>query len=134
MKTLLRAIFAGAVFSLALASTATPSDAAARTARVAVNRAFDGVWSVAIMTVYGNCDRSYRYPLVIQNGQVMKADTDSSYSVGGAVGRSGAISVTVSGGGQTATGYGKLVRGRGRGVWRTAAGDCSGQWLAERRQ
>jgi hypothetical protein len=132
MKNLLRIIFAAVTASALMAGTFAPTDAVART-RPSPTRAFDGLWSVTIVTVYGNCDRGYRYPLAIQGGQVVKADSDSSYQVGGAVARSGAIQVTVSGGGQTATGYGRLTRNRGYGVWRTSTGECSGRWSAERR-
>jgi len=131
MKSLLRIIFAAATASVLMASAVAPSDAAS--AHRTSTKGFDGLWSVTIMTIYGNCDRSYRYPLVVQNGRVLKADTDSSYQVAGAVAHNGAIRVTVSGGGQTASGYGRLAHNRGAGVWRTSAGDCSGRWSAERR-
>jgi len=45
---------------------------------------------------------------------------------------SGAIRVTVAQGGQSASGAGRLSGNSGRGWWRTATGQCSGQWTAER--
>jgi hypothetical protein len=98
-----------------------------------LTNAYDGVWSVSIVTLSGDCDRGYRYPLRITGGHVVKADDDPAYAVAGAVGRGGVIAVTVAGGGQSATGYGRLARNVGRGVWRTSNGRCSGQWTAERR-
>ena len=57
MKTSLRAVFAVAVTAVLATAVAVPSDAATRRApRVA---SFDGEWSVAISTSYGNCN-SYR--------------------------------------------------------------------------
>jgi len=110
-----------------------PSDAARRTARYAATTAYDGLWSVSIITLYGDCSRGYRYPVRIVYGRVVKADSDPNYEISGAVARSGAIGVTVSGGGQTASGSGRLSRNYGGGRWRTSSGECSGQWTAARR-
>lgn len=85
------------------------------------------------MTQFGNCNRAYRYPLRIVGGYVTQVDVDPTYAVAGAVARSGAIGVTVSGGGQTATGVGRLSRAAGRGIWHTTNGECRGNWVAERR-
>jgi hypothetical protein len=132
MRRILGAGLAVAAAALIAAISIVPSDAAPRR-RAALTSAFDGVWSVSIVTLSGDCDRGYRYPLRILGGHVGKADEDPAYAVAGAVGRGGAIGVTVSGGGQTATGYGRLTRNVGRGVWRTSDGRCSGRWTAERR-
>jgi hypothetical protein len=132
MRRILGAGLAVAAAALIAAISIVPSDAAPRR-RAALTSAFDGVWSVSIVTLSGDCDRGYRYPLRILGGHVGKADEDPAYAVAGAVGRGGAIGVTVSGGGQTATGYGRLTRNVGRGVWRTSNGRCSGRWTAERR-
>ncbi len=141
MKNLLRLIVAVTMATLLAASSTMPSDAARRparhvarhAARYAATRAYDGLWSVSIITLYGDCSRGYRYPARIVYGRVVKADSDPNYQIYGAVARSGAIGVTVSGGGQTANGYGRLSRDYGSGRWRTASGECSGQWTAERR-
>ena len=53
---------------------------------------------------------AYRYPARIVGGQIRQADNDFSYQISGAVVSSGAIAVTVSKGGQSATGYGRLAR------------------------
>jgi hypothetical protein len=116
---------------LAVSST-VPSDAAIRH-RPVPSPAFDGLWSVSIFTKYGDCNRAYRYPLRIVGGYVLKADADSAYDVAGAVARSGAIGVTVSGGGQSAIGVGRLTRSTGRGMWHTTKNECGGNWTAERR-
>ena len=131
MRSFYRAILAVMVGALLAASTTMPTDAARR--YPAPSAAFDGLWSVSIMTQYGDCNRGYRYPLRIVDGYVTKADDDATYAIAGAVARSGAIGVTVSGGGQTATGIGRLTRTSGRGVWHTSNGECSGNWTAQRR-
>lgn len=127
MSHFLKVVFAAAATALLVASSAAPSDAAAR------SRAFDGIWSVSILTYFGDCDRSYRYPLRIWNGRVIKADDDPNYQVAGAVAASGAIGVTVAGGGQAATGTGRLHGNAGAGIWHTTNGRCSGRWTAMRR-
>ena len=133
MKRIFGASLAVAVAALIAAASIIPSDAAPRR-RAALTNAYDGIWSVSIVTQRGDCDRGYRYPLRITGGHVVKADTDPVYAVAGAVGRGGVIGVTVAGGGKSATGYGRLARNAGRGVWRTSDGRCSGQWSAERRE
>lgn len=132
MKTMLRATFAAAMAGLLAASLAVP-EAAAQRARFGGTEAYDGIWSVVITTLSGDCNPTFRYPLRIVNGQVLKADDDPNYQVYGAVRANGAIGVTVSGGGRTANGSGRLTRTYGSGNWRTSTGQCSGQWTAVRR-
>jgi hypothetical protein len=130
MRNVLNVVLAAAMATLLVASSAVTSDAVARPRPT---RAFDGIWSVSIVTYYGDCDRGYRYPLRIWNGRVVKADDDPNYQVAGAVAGSGAIGVTVSGGGKTATGTGRLRGNTGGGIWHTSNGRCSGRWTAARR-
>jgi hypothetical protein len=122
-----------AVGSLLAAIAVTPSDAARKTAHGRSN-AYDGLWSVSILTQAGPCDPSYRYPALIAGGHVLQAENDFSYQISGVVTSSGAIAVTVSKGGQSATGYGRLHGSRGGGWWRTGGGQCSGNWTALRRR
>jgi hypothetical protein len=109
-----------------------PSGAAPKHAGVRT-RAFDGLWSVSIFTREGPCSASYRYPARIVGGQVVQAENSFSYQISGVVIASGGISVTVSSGGQSATGYGRLTHSKGSGWWRAAGGQCSGVWSAMRR-
>jgi hypothetical protein len=127
MRNFLKVVFAAAAVTLLAVSSAATANAAART------RAFDGIWSVSILTYSGDCDRAYRYPLRIWYGRVIKADNDPNYQVAGAVAASGAIGVTVAGGGQAATGTGRLHGNVGAGIWHTTNGRCSGRWTAQRR-
>jgi hypothetical protein len=118
-----------------LAATATVASAQAAPKRVthARSRAFDGLWSVSILTQAGPCSASYRYPARIVGGQVMQTGNDFSYQISGAVVASGAILVTVSQGGQSATGYGRLRGASGGGRWTAAGNQCYGTWTALRR-
>lgn len=101
----------------------------AATSSFAVPR-YDGLWSVSIVTEKGDCDRGYRYPIRISNGVLVNGG-DTAFTISGKVGQSGAITVTVSAGGKSATGLGKLAGDTGGGQWR--GGECSGTWTAERR-
>jgi hypothetical protein len=91
---------------------------------------YDGVWSVSIVTMKGDCIASYRYPIRIANG-VLANGGALAINVSGKVGPSGAITVTVSHGDTSAAGSGHLAGNAGRGSWR--GGACSGSWTAERR-
>ena len=111
-----------------LAASAVPAAAAP----IAATPNFDGAWSVLIVTERGTCDRAYRYPVRISNGSVGYAG-EASFNVTGRVGANGAVTVTVSRGTQSASGSGMLSSSDGSGYWRTASGECSGTWTAERR-
>ena len=89
---------------------------------------YDGTWSVLVMTQKGDCDPGYRYPIRISNGQLVNAG-DSAFTITGKVGDTGAITVTVSAGGKSATGIGRLAGNEGGGMW--TGGACSGSWTAE---
>jgi hypothetical protein len=91
---------------------------------------FDGLWSVSIVTEKGDCDRGYRYPVRIANGQLANAG-DTAFAISGKVGQTGAITVTVAAAGKSATGSGQLAGDAGAGHW--TGGACSGTWTAERR-
>lgn len=91
---------------------------------------YDGTWSVLVMTKKGDCDPGYRYPIRISNGKLVNAG-DNAFTITGNVGQTGAITVTVSAGGKSATGVGRLAGDEGGGLW--SGGSCSGEWTAERR-
>ena len=91
---------------------------------------YDGLWSVSVVTEKGDCDRGYRYPIRISRGQLINAG-DAVFTVTGKVTLTGAITVTVSAGGKSASGSGRLAGSMGGGSWR--GGSCSGTWTAERR-
>jgi len=115
--------------ALAIAGTMVASAIIASSASFALPR-YDGLWSVSIVTEKGECDRGYRYPIRISNGLLANAG-DSVFTITGKVGGTGAITVTVSRGGRSATGSGRLAGNAGTGSW--MGGSCSGSWTAERR-
>jgi hypothetical protein len=95
--------------------------------------AFNGIWSVLIVTDNGPCDRAYRYPVRIANGRVSYAG-HADFDVVGQVARNGAVRVMVSRGNQHAGGSGRLNGAWGSGTWRGMGdAECSGRWTAEKR-
>jgi hypothetical protein len=92
---------------------------------------YDGDWSVLIQTTHGNCPAALRAGVRILGGRILAED--QSYQLNGQVASGGDVRVTVSAGGQSAGGFGRLSRDSGRGLWRTPSGECSGQWNAARR-
>jgi len=95
--------------------------------------AFDGAWSVVIVTDKGGCDRGYRYDIQVANGQV-RYSGDSSVRLAGSVAADGDVKVSLSVGKSTANGAGRLSATSGSGTWRGNgdSGPCSGHWEAER--
>src|SRR5580698_7850336 len=94
------AALVSAAFIAGIAPSASAQDAAA-VAPVAkpkstLTRAYDGLWSVSISTLNGNCPSSLRYPALITNGRVGLAGGEGGYDISGAVYSSGGIVVTVS--------------------------------------
>jgi hypothetical protein len=110
---------------------APPSQAAQRTVSRHGISIYDGEWSVLIQTTRGTCPPAFRAGVRILGGRVLPED--QSYQLNGEVASGGAVRVTVSAGGQSAGGFGRLSRDSGRGLWRTRSGECSGQWTATRR-
>lgn len=96
--------------------------------------AFDGDWSVVIMTQSGGCDRAYRYGVRIANGDIVY-DGGGPVNLQGHVYPGGIVRVSVSGSGQQAAGQGRLSRTLGTGTWQGqgSLGSCAGIWQAERR-
>jgi hypothetical protein len=118
----------GAILGVTAAASITASCIASTTS-LALPR-YDGLWSVSVVTEKGDCDPGYRYPVRITNGTLFNAG-DANFTVSGKVGNTGAITVTVSAAGKSATGYGRLAGDAGVGSW--TGGSCSGRWTAERR-
>ena len=96
-------------------------------------RAYDGQWSVLIVTQRGNCDRAYRYGVSIRGGRVQYDGGIVNFT--GRVAANGSVSVRVTASGAFANASGRLNRNAGRGSWsgRSGGDRCSGYWTAERR-
>ena len=112
---------------LALACFAVAGPAFARSA-------FDGDWSVVIVTRGGACAPSFRYGVTISDGAVLNSG-GSPANVQGRVTRNGSVRVLVQSGNEWANGYGRLGRNSGGGIWRGqgSSGACEGTWIAQRR-
>jgi hypothetical protein len=126
MKNLPRPFLAPTIVALLLGLASTSSNAARRVS----GSAYDGTWSVAIYTLRGNCS-SVRVAVRIVGGRVYSED--QSYQSNGAVGANGVVQVSVAGGGQSASGSGRLSGNSGAGRWSSSRGECSGTWSAARR-
>lgn len=122
--TILRKLLGAGAFGALVAASTLVSSASSAAPR------FDGLWSVSIVTEKGDCDRGYRYPVRITNGQLVNAG-DTAFAISGKVGETGAITVMVAAAGKSATGSGQLAGNAGGGHW--TGGTCSGSWTAERR-
>ena len=77
------------------------------------------------ITEKGDCDRGYRYPIRISNGSLINAG-DFVFKVGGNVNPNGAITVSVSAGGKSANGSGKLAGDSGGGSGAAANAPVAG--------
>src|SRR3977135_1662968 len=77
---------------------------------------YDGLWSVVIVTEKGTCDRVFRYPIRISNASLVNAG-DSAVTIKGSVRDNGSLTVTVSDGGKSVVGSGRLSRAAGAGAW-----------------
>jgi hypothetical protein len=117
----MRAVTLATAFAVAAFAAVPCADAAS----------FDGPWSVVVTTRSGPCDASYRYGVMIRGSSVSYMG-GGAVNVSGRVSKSGQVSVSVSAGGQSAVGSGRLSNGRGGGTWhgRNASGSCSGTWSA----
>lgn len=96
---------------------------------------FDGSWSVVVITENGTCDRAYRYPVRVVNGEI-RYEGEAGIAISGRVDGSGKLSATISRGDQNASGRGRLSRASGSGTWsgKSKTSMCSGRWEAERRE
>ncbi|MBM6592545.1 hypothetical protein [Microvirga pudoricolor] len=111
--------------TLALFAIAAPA--------LAQNRAYDGTWSVEVVTQQGNCDRAYRYTIVVENGRARYGGPEA-FDITGSVQPNGAVSAGIARGQDRANVSGRLSGTRGTGTWTTSGGRaCSGQWNADKR-
>ena len=97
--------------------------------------AFDGNWSVLVITERGDCDKGYRYEVAVGGGK-MSFRGHEAVAMNGSVSPNGAVKVAVTGGGsRQAQGSGVLSASAGTGKWsgRSGNGECTGRWEAERR-
>ena len=116
----------------ALSCLAVASGAQAATKRGASPNAFDGRWSVMVITEKGACDRASRLSLGISNGRIEMADAMAAAA--GTVDKRGRVAVRVMQGADVLAASGSLGAGSGSGKWRAPSKQCAGRWVAERRE
>ena len=114
-----------------LAGLAVASGAEATTKRAASPNAYDGRWSVMVITEQGACDRASRLSLGISNGRIEMADAMAAAA--GTVDKRGRVAVRVMQGADVLAASGSLGAGSGSGKWRAPSKQCAGRWEAERR-
>lgn len=97
----------------------------------AATSAYDGPWSLSIVTQRGDCDRTYHFNVQITNGIVTSPGLNKFR---GRVSSGGRVRVSVSAGDKYAAGSGRLSRTAGRGSWAGHSGNarCSGYWTVQR--
>lgn len=120
-------------FATILAASAFLAAAGAAAAQDRGARRFDGSWSVEVVTERGECDRAYRYGIVIEDGRARYAG-GNDFTISGRVQPNGAVRGSIARGSDRADVVGRLADGSGQGTW-TASGarNCSGRWNAEKR-
>jgi hypothetical protein len=93
----------------------------------------DGRWSIEVITEKGDCDRAYRYSVLVENGAARYAGSEP-ITVSGRVASNGAVNGSIAYGDNRANVTGKLADGTGAGRWSwSGSRTCSGNWNAERR-
>ena len=91
----------------------------------------DGNWSVQVLTEKGDCEKVYRYPIIVQNGAIRYGGSEA-FNASGGVSANGSVRGSISRGDQRAEVTGRISGASGGGTWCTSTG-CSGNWNAEKR-
>ncbi len=94
--------------------------------------AYDGVYSVEIITDEGSCDKAYRWSVAIVDGRVSSTGDVVAEASGQIDGR-GELSLAFRRNDQVAHAAGRVSGTWGQGTWNSASLKCGGHWRAERR-
>lgn len=125
-------VLAASALALCIAGAA-PADAAKK--RVSVPHAYDGNWSIEVVTLEGPCERAYRYGVQIHRGEAFYPGGD--VNIRGRVAANGAVNGTIARGSDGAQVVGRLSKnGTGGGTWGSVGNSpisCSGRWTARKR-
>jgi hypothetical protein len=104
--------------------------AVAALAPAAAQQPFDGQWIVDVVTERGACERAYRYPVMVQNGQIRSGGVQG---VLGTVTPQGTVRSSVATSQARVEVAGRVTARSGGGTWAvTGARNCSGSWRAQR--
>jgi hypothetical protein len=119
-------VFAVAAISTVAITAFTPTGA------FAMRGAFDGGWTVQVMTSRGACSSGVGFSIEVRDGVMFAA---SGLDVRGKVARNGTTRVRIASGAQSASGSGRLAGNSGAGTWQGIGtqGTCAGSWSATRR-
>ena len=102
-------------------------------AQAALPNKHDGRWSIEVVTERGECDRAYRYAVLVENGEARYGGSEP-IAVSGRVAANGAVKGSIAYQENRAEVTGRLADGFGGGRWTwTGSRSCSGSWNAERR-
>ena len=108
-----------------LASALTAAGALAAAPASAESNAYDGLWTVTVVTKSGTCQPTTSSTLTVTDGNVSAGGAPA-----GKVGREGLVRVSING----AYANGQLSGKTGSGKWNGASAGvpCSGRWEASR--
>lgn len=108
-----------------IASAFTAAGALAAAPASAAENAYDGLWSVTVVTKSGSCEPTTSSTLTVSAGKVSAGGAPA-----GSVGREGLVKVSING----AYANGQLSGNSGSGKWNGASAGvaCSGRWEASR--
>ena len=128
-RSAVRPLLTGAVL-IGIAGTVVASPAPAE---AAVPGKHDGRWSIEVITQKGDCDRAYRYSVIVEKGEARYAGSEP-IAVSGRVASDGSVKGSIAYGDNRANVLGKLAESFGEGQWTwSGSRSCSGTWNAERR-
>jgi hypothetical protein len=94
------------------------------------NAAFDGSWSVQVISRQGRCD-SYKWNVDVSGGRIAHVQDDIVQATGG-IDRHGRVSITLTHGSDAMMATGEMRGKAGAGSWTSESLNCSGEWRAER--
>jgi type 1 fimbria pilin len=116
--TRIRYVLLAAAFAAAATLAAAPASAD--------SNAYDGLWTVTVVTKTGSCEPTTSSTLTVTDGKVSAGGA----AVSGKVGRAGLVRVSING----AYANGQLNGKTGSGKWNGASAGvpCSGRWEASR--
>jgi hypothetical protein len=95
----------------------------------------DGSWAIEVMTERGECERLYRYYVVV-DGEAVRLRSmmgETSEAPVGALRKDGRIDVTLGQADDPVSVKGQLGAAAGGGRWVAPLRGCAGRWSAEKR-
>ena len=95
----------------------------------------DGSWAIEIVTERGDCDRLYRYYVVV-DGQAVRLRSmmgETSQARMGLVRTDGRVNATLGQADDPVNVTGRLAGASGAGVWSAPVRQCTGRWNAQKR-